>query len=53
MSKPHIIIIGMVCITIIELYALHKGINGILLTAVLSGMFLVIGVKLPTPKFME
>ena len=53
MSKPHIIIMGMTCITIIELYALYRGINGILLTAVLSGLFLVIGVKLPTPEFMK
>lgn len=42
-----IIITGVICITIIELFALLMGINGVLLTAVLMIIAGAIGVAIP------
>ena len=45
-----IVVTGIACITILELYALSKGINGVLLTTVIALIAAVIGVTLPQLK---
>lgn len=42
-----IVVTGIVCITLIELFALYQGINGVLLTGVIAVIAAVIGVTLP------
>ena len=48
-----IVITGLICITIIELYALSKGINGVLLTVVIGIIAAGIGIVIPKEKFMK
>ena len=48
-----IVMLGIICITILEGIALLKGINGFVLTAVIATIAAAIGVVIPTPKFME
>jgi len=48
-----IIMTGLICITIIELYALHQGINGILLTIVIGIIAAACGVAIPKDKFIK
>ena len=50
--KKSIIITGIICITILELFALGEGINGMLLTAVIGVIAAIVGVAVPTPKVM-
>ena len=50
---PAVICVGLACLTILECYALHMGINGTLLKMVLVVIAGVIGVAIPTPKFMS
>ena len=45
-----VICVGMVCVTILEVVALLKGIDGILLTAVIATIAAAIGVTLPQVK---
>jgi len=45
-----IVVTGIVCITIIEIFALSKGINGILMTGVVGTIAAAIGVTIPVPK---
>ena len=44
-----IIFLGIICITILEIIALLKGIDGIMLTAVVAIIAAAIGVALPNP----
>ena len=48
-----IIITGIICITLIEIIALNKGINGVLLTAIVGIIATAIGVVVPTPKRLQ
>ena len=48
-----IIMTGLICITIIELYALHQGINGVLLTIVIGIIAAACGVAIPKDKFIK
>ena len=45
--------VGISSITILELYALNIGINGIMLTAVIATIAAIIGVAIQTPKWMK
>ena len=45
-----VIIVGIICLTILEVCALLKGINGVLFTTVVAIIALAIGVTIPTPK---
>ena len=45
-----ITITGIICITIIEIVALIKGHNGVILTMVIAAIAGAIGVAIPTPK---
>jgi hypothetical protein len=42
-------ICAMICITILELYALYQGINGVLLTTVLVIIAALAGIAVPSP----
>ena len=42
-----------ICITLIELWALSLGINGILLTTVVGVLAALAGLSRPIPKFMR
>ncbi len=44
-----IVATGLVCITALEMVALAKGINGVLLTTVIGVIALAIGVTIPNP----
>jgi len=45
-----VIVTAMMCITLLELYALYQGINGLLLTSVIAILAVIAGVAIPTPK---
>lgn len=51
--KKQIIITSLICITFLEAIALAKGIDGVLLTAVIGVIAAVGGVAIPTPKVMR
>ncbi len=51
MVNVKIIITAIICITILEIYALTRGINGILLTTVIAVIAGLAGVATPTPDF--
>ncbi len=48
-----VILGGMACITILELYALSQGINGVALTAVIAVIAAFVGLKIETPKILQ
>ncbi len=50
-EKPDwkVICIGILCLTIIEIYALSKGINGIILSTVIGIIGLSIGITIKNP----
>ena len=50
---PAVICVGLACLTILECYALHMGLNGTLLKMVLVVVAGIIGVTIPIPKFMS
>jgi len=50
-SNP-IVIAGLVCISMVEAYALYLGINGTILTLYFGIVAGTIGVSIPTPKFL-
>lgn len=44
-----VICVGLICITVLEMYALSMGINGTLLKTVLMAIAVTIGITLPNP----
>ena len=44
-----IVIAGLTALTIIEVYALSKGINGVVLSSIIGIIALTIGITLPNP----
>lgn len=44
-----IVMTGIACLTIIEIYALSRGIDGMLLSTIIGIIALVIGVTIPNP----
>jgi hypothetical protein len=44
-----ILCVGLVCLTILEMYALSQGINGVLLLIVLSIIAGVVGITITSP----
>lgn len=44
-----VICVGLICITLLEMYALSMGINGTLLKTVLMAIAVTIGITLPNP----
>ncbi len=51
--KTSVLITGLICITVLELFALYKGVNGVLLTTVIGLIVGVLGLKAKTPKFLK
>lgn len=55
-KKPKIdyrIIISVIfCITLLEIYALSRGVNGLLLATVIAILAAIAGVAIPTPKML-
>ena len=50
MNKVHIVLTGILCITILEAVALMNGINGIALTAVVGTICTTVGYMIPNRK---
>lgn len=48
-----IIITGIICLTLLEAWALYNGINGVYLTIVVAIIAGAIGVTIPVPKFVK
>ena len=46
-----IVVVGMICLTAAELYALSQGINGTIFAIFIAIIAGAIGVVIPTPKF--
>ena len=51
--KWQIVVCGLICITALEAIALLKGINGVVLTAVIGVIAATIGLAIPTPKVLK
>ena len=45
-----IVVVGLICLTALEGFAIYKGINGILLTGVIAIIAAAVGVALPQLK---
>jgi len=50
MNKDLIVVVGIICITIIEGIALLKGLNGVLLTATIATIVGLAGWRIPTKE---
>ena len=48
-----VILGGMVCLTVAELYALSQGINGTMFSVFVGIIALAIGVKIDTPNILK
>ncbi len=48
-----IVCIGIVCITVLELFALSQGINGTILSIVIAILALAIGITIPLDKIIR
>lgn len=44
---------AIVCIAALEGYAMHLGINGVVLTFVIGALAALAGVAIPTPNFLK
>jgi len=52
-KDKHIVITGVLCITILELVAMCFGFNGYLLRIVMVVIAAAIGITIPTPKILK
>ena len=48
-----VIIVGLICLTCLEIVALMNGINGTVLTIVVGVIAGAIGISIPTPKVLK
>lgn len=48
-----IVVTAMLCVTILELYALKQGHNGLILLSVIGGLLLAAGIMIPTPQLFR
>ena len=53
MMNTKVLMTAIICITIIEIFALMNGIDGALLTIVIAVIAAIVGVVIPTPKFLK
>jgi len=51
--KTNVIITGLICLTLLEAWALYNGVNGAYLTLVVAVIAGAIGVVIPTPKSLK
>lgn len=47
------VITGIICLTILEIFALYKGIDGALFTLIIAVIAAAIGIIIPIPKFLK
>ena len=47
-----IVVTAILALTVLEIYALSRGINGILLTVIVGAICAIAGVAIPTPKVL-
>lgn len=52
-ADTRVMMLGILCITVLELYALSQGMNGTLFALVVGLIAASIGVVLPQPKFLK
>jgi len=50
---PRVIMVGMICLTVLEIVALYNGINGTMFTMVVAAVAAAMGVLIPTPKWVR
>ena len=48
-----IVIMAIICLSVMELFAMHYGINGTMRTIIFTIIAALAGVALPTPKFIK
>ena len=48
-----IVVTALVCITVLEIYALSQGINGVQLAIVIGAICTVAGIAIPRPKLFR
>lgn len=48
-----IIMCGIICLTIIEIFAMTQGINGVLMTTIIGIIALAIGITIPGNKILK
>lgn len=53
MKSDKVLITAMICLTIVELYAIHSGINGALLTIFVAVIAGVAGIVIPQPQWLK
>ncbi len=51
--KTSVLITGIICLTLLEAWALYNGVNGTLFTIVIAAIAAAIGVVIPTPKGLK
>ena len=52
-TRSNPLVIGILCLTLIEVIALLKGVNGFILTIVVGAIAAAIGVTVPKPKWIK
>jgi len=52
-KHKHIVITGVLCITLLEIFAMCLGFNGFLLRTVMVVIAAAIGITIPTPKALK
>lgn len=52
-TRSNPLVIGIICLTIIEVVALLKGVNGVVLTMVIGAIAAAIGITIPKPKWIK
>jgi len=51
--KSSVLITALICITLLEAWAIFNGIDGILLTLVIGAICAVVGVIIPKPEILK
>lgn len=50
---PVVLVMGIGCITLLEIFALAQGINGVMLTLTIGTIAAIVGIAIPTPGWMK
>ena len=52
-TRSNPLVVGLLCLTLIEVIALLKGVNGVVLTMVVGAIAAAVGVTVPKPKWIR
>ena len=52
-TRSNPLVIGILCLTAIEVVALLKGVNGVVLTMVVGAIATAIGITVPKPRWIK